>query len=315
MPLTNEQLFDIIKDGNEDLKPVLWERVKNLAYMLSSRFYAKNMELCRSRGLEEWDIKQLSYLAYASLFEKYSTDKDYTLSTALGYALKVECKKALGSAHDTLNSAISLDECLNDETDTERIEVIADDQSTEKLEKVEKSAENEYFRKTIDKALESCRELERYAVKRHYYDNKPLTQVAEEYGVSRQAAYAAHDKALQKLYRKTEIRRLWDDLGYSSYRIYKNQVEYIAAKRADLEAEQQRIYEKWERELELEFDEEHIKEENKKRDEKLARILWERDGFDYMAFMSAYKEDPERAKANVKSFYIERAEEQVTAVE
>ena len=30
MALTNEQMFDLIKAGNEDLKPVLWERVKRL---------------------------------------------------------------------------------------------------------------------------------------------------------------------------------------------------------------------------------------------------------------------------------------------
>lgn len=82
MALTNEQLFDLIKDGNEDFKPVLWERLKSLAYMLSSRFYSQNKELCCSRGLEEWDVKQLSYIAYASLFETYSTDKKYMLSTA-----------------------------------------------------------------------------------------------------------------------------------------------------------------------------------------------------------------------------------------
>ena len=69
MALSNEQLFDFIKDGNEDLKPVLWERVKNLAYMLASQFYRRNEDLCRSRGLEAWDIKQLSYLACVSLFE------------------------------------------------------------------------------------------------------------------------------------------------------------------------------------------------------------------------------------------------------
>ena len=83
MALSNEQLFDLIKDGNEDFKPILWERVKNLAYMLASQFYRRNEDLCRSRGLEEWDIKQLSYLAYASLFDSYNTEKKYGYTTAL----------------------------------------------------------------------------------------------------------------------------------------------------------------------------------------------------------------------------------------
>ena len=37
MALTNEQMFDLIKDGNEDLKPVLWERVKKLMYLFAGR--------------------------------------------------------------------------------------------------------------------------------------------------------------------------------------------------------------------------------------------------------------------------------------
>ena len=147
--------------------------------------------------------------------------------------------------------------------------------------------------------MESLRELERYAIKRHYYDNKPLTRVAEECGVSRQAAYAAHDKALQKLYRKTEIRRLWDDLGYSSYRIYQNQVEYIAAKRADIEAGLKKTIEEKYPLNSLE----HILQEEKKDEEKLAQVLLERDGFDWYAFKEASHKNREWAHANIKQFY------------
>lgn len=143
MALTNEQLFDLIKDGNEDLKPVLWERVRKLAYMFASQFYRRNGELCRSRGLEEWDIKQLSYIAYASLFDEYDSSKQYTYATALKYALSKQLRGALGKSSDTLNRIVSsLDELVTDEEDGRTVaDLIADENGSAPFEDLEDSSE------------------------------------------------------------------------------------------------------------------------------------------------------------------------------
>ena len=239
MTLSNEQLFDLIKDGNEDFKPILWERVKNLAYMLASQFYRRNEDLCRSRGLEEWDIKQLSYLAYASLFESYNTEKNYGYTTALGYALSRQLREALGKGADTLNRiASSLDEIIGDEEDGRTVaDLIADEDSSAPFEQIEDSSERESISKTLHEAIETLNEQEQGVINGRYFREKTFEELSQEMNISRERVRQVEARALKNLRKPKILRRLNDDLGYSSYRLYDrhSSVEYIATERAYLD--------------------------------------------------------------------------------
>lgn len=239
MPLTNEQMFDLIKDGNEDLKPALWERVKSLAYMFASQFYRRNGELCRSRGIEEWDIKQLSYLAYISLFESYSTDNKYGYTTALWYALSRQLREALGKGADTLNRITSsLDEIIGDEEDGRALgDLIADEDSSAPFEQIEDSSEHESISKTLHEAIETLNEQEQGVIKGRYFREKTFKEISHEMNISKERARQIEARALGKLRKPKVLRRLKDDLGYSSYRVYHghSSVEYIATERAYLD--------------------------------------------------------------------------------
>ena len=241
MALSNEQLFDLIKDGNEDFKPILWERVKNLAYMLASQFYRRNGDLCRSRGLEEWDIKQLSYLAYASLFESYNTEKKYGYTTALGYALSRQLREALGKGADTLNRiASSLDEIIGDEEDGRTVaDLIADEDSSAPFEQIEDSSEQEYKHKILQEEIDKLPEREQAVINGKYYGGKTLQELSKDMNVSGERVGQLHRSAIRHLRAKSNRiwRRLTEDFGYSSYRIYngRNNVEYIATERVYLE--------------------------------------------------------------------------------
>lgn len=243
MALSNEQLFDLIKDGNEDFKPVLWERVKNLAYMLASQFYRRNRDLCRSRGLEEWDIKQLSYLAYASLFESYNTEEKYGYTTALGYALSRQLREALGKGADTLNRiASSLDEIIGDEEDGRTVaDLIADEDSSAPFEQIEDSSERENISKAVRAAVDKLPDQERDVISKHYFDSRTFDSISEEKGVSRTRVGQIHSSALRHLRHPKILKRLRDDLGYSSYRLYRHtHVDRIAIDRVMIEQLEQR---------------------------------------------------------------------------
>ena len=239
MALSNEQLFDMIKDGNEDFKPILWERVKNLAYMLSSQFYRRNRDLCRSRGLEEWDIKQFSYLAYASLFESYNTEKKYGYTTALGYALSRQLREALGKGADTLNRiASSLDEIIGDEEDGRTVaDLIADEDSSVPFEQIEDSSERESISRTLHEAIETLNEQEQGVINGRYFREKTLEELSQEMNISGERIRQVEVRALRNLRKPKILRRLNDDLGYSSYRLYDrhSSVDYIATERAYLD--------------------------------------------------------------------------------
>ena len=239
MALSNEQLFDLIKDGNEDFKPILWERVKNLAYMLASQFYRRNGDLCRSRGLEEWDIKQLSYLAYASLFESYNTEKKYGYTTALGYALSRQLREALGKGADTLNRiASSLDEIIGDEEDGRTVaDLIADEDSSVPFEQIEDSSERESISRTLHEAIETLNEQEQGVINGRYFREKTFEELSQEMNISGERVRQVEARALRNLRKPKILRRLNNDLGYSSYRLYDrhSSVEYIATERAYLD--------------------------------------------------------------------------------
>lgn len=239
MALSNEQLFDLIKDGNEDFKPVLWERVKNLAYMLASQFYRRNGDLCRSRGLEEWDIKQLSYLAYASLFDSYNTEKKYGYTTALGYALSRQLREALGKGADTLNRiASSLDEIIGDEEDGRTVaDLIADEDSSAPFEQIEDSSERESISRTLHEAIETLNEQEQGVINGRYFREKSFEELSQEMNISGERVRQVEARALRNLRKPKILRRLNNDLGYSSYRLYDrhSSVEYIATERAYLD--------------------------------------------------------------------------------
>ena len=239
MALSNEQLFDLIKDGNEDFKPILWERVKSLAYMLASQFYRRNGDLCRSRGLEEWDIKQLSYLAYASLFESYNTEKKYGYTTALGYALSRQLREALGKGADTLNRiASSLDEIIGDEEDGRTVaDLIADEDSSAPFEQIEDSSERESISRTLHEAIETLNEQEQGVINGRYFREKTFEELSQEMNISGERVRQVEARALRNLRKPKILRRLNNDLGYSSYRLYDrhSSVEYIATERAYLD--------------------------------------------------------------------------------
>ena len=242
MPLTNEELFDLAIT-NEDLKPVLWERVKKLAYMYASQFRRRNGELCRNRGLELSDLKQLSYLAVSSLFGTYDTkNKEYGYNTALRYALSRQLREALGRDTDTLNRIISsLDELAGDEEDGRTVaDLIADEESTAPFEDIEDSSEREVISEHIREAVAELPEQEQAVIKGYYYDNKTLADVGEDMQISGERVRQIHRQAIKHLRKPRIYRRLLDDLGYSSYRLYTNgrqsSVDYIATERVFIES-------------------------------------------------------------------------------
>lgn len=239
MPLTNEQLFDLIKDGNEELKPVLWERVKNLLYSFCGKLYRKNIRLFASRGLDECDLRQISYLAYHRSFDTYSTG-DCAYSTALHYTLHNEIRRAFGKDTDQLNRfSESLDSLAYDESDTTLAEITPDPSAEEPFQTVEDTDEQECMHRELHKAVKSLPEDERNVIKRYFFEGKTAVEVAAVMGVSSERVRQIRAKALRHLRNPKITRRLSDVLGYGSSWIYKHtNVEYIAVERVYIEQSQ-----------------------------------------------------------------------------
>ena len=241
--MTNEQLAEFIQEGDSDLKPVLWERVKKLLYMFSGRYYRKYTEYCERCGVTEWDLKQQAYSAFELSLQGYSSERG-AFSTYLTFGFKRSLRE-LFKSKDPLNTAESLDRLVDEEDESGGaiIDFIPDQRAAEPFEELE----GKDICRAVRAAVDALPEREQATIRALYFENKKYKDVAKFYGVTVQAVAEYSRKAFAKLRKNRELRRLSNDLGYGSQAANRNTlgsfkrfgvsgVEYVASERADIEA-------------------------------------------------------------------------------
>ena len=78
--MTNEQLAAFIKQGgNDELIPILWERIRKIMYMKSDRVYSALQSRFIQCGYDVWDLKQSCYTAFLKAIEGSVTGQDISL--------------------------------------------------------------------------------------------------------------------------------------------------------------------------------------------------------------------------------------------
>lgn len=103
--LTNEQLAEFIQQGgSDDLKPVLWERVRRLLYMRSSRYFRRYTEYCNKHSVTEWDLKQQAYPAYEDALKGFDISRG-KFNTILVFNFRKHIRRLFNN--DLLNTADS----------------------------------------------------------------------------------------------------------------------------------------------------------------------------------------------------------------
>lgn len=247
--LTNEQLAEFIQQGNEDLKPVLWERVKKLLYMFAGKYYRRYTEYCDRFGVTEWDLKQQAYTAYENSFASYDRSRG-TYAAYLNLMFKNAIRGLFGGK-DPLNFSDSLDRLLDTEDEGSGAvgDLIPDTAAAEAFEEIEESS----VAAVVRSAVEKLPDRERDIIKSRYFDGLSRPRISADIGMSSERVRQIETTALNRLHKNRDIRRLGDELGYSSQRAYHNtvssfkrygmsNVERLAIERADITiSEQERL--------------------------------------------------------------------------
>ena len=255
--MTNEQLASFIQQGGaDDLKPVLWERVKHLMYKLAGQRYSRYNERFNACGVELSDIRQECYGAFVKALNAYKTDDEVKFTSYLNYHVINITNDLLGIRNKDrvnkklLDNSYSLDEplrgCENDNLTMS--DTLVDEASQAGFEKIEDNSEHEQVSKVISCAVDKLPPDMQEVVKAFYYEDKNLRQCGEDIGTSGSYAGQLKAKAIRKLRGDKDIKRLGDELGYTSKRLYSDtynsfkltgmtQLERIAIERADLLSE------------------------------------------------------------------------------
>ncbi|MBQ2822953.1 MAG: sigma-70 family RNA polymerase sigma factor [Oscillospiraceae bacterium] len=249
--MTNEQLAVFIQQGgNDELIPILWERVRKLFYILSERYFKAYGESLTHYGVTSSDLKQESYKAFLKAVEGFKPDKSYKFTSYLHYPLKNAFRNLLSS--DLLNSADSLNAPVGVEADgdnDELIDFISDDTANPE-ELTEQLSMKDTIRETVRQAVSELPTEEQELVRERYYRNRTLSELAHLHSVSKEAMRKREQRIFERMRENPSLQRLGADLGYDSCRIYNNSlsaykrtgvsnVEYIAIERTDIKRREQ----------------------------------------------------------------------------
>ena len=186
--MTNEQLAAFIKQGgNEELIPILWERIRKLMYMKSDRVYSALQSRFNQCGYDVWDLKQSCYTAFLKAIEGYKPESGNKFTAYLSYPFRTAVQELTGmrtqkQKQEPLNSCASLDMPLNkDEPEKLTLaDTIADDNAVNAPERVE--LEDDY--RVLHEAVDRLKEPQNRVINAYYFENKSLKDIGAEMRIS-----------------------------------------------------------------------------------------------------------------------------------
>ncbi|MBO5507431.1 MAG: sigma-70 family RNA polymerase sigma factor [Bacteroides sp.] len=215
--MTNEQLAILIQQGgNDELIPILWEKVKKLLYSKSDSLYRLHKESCACRGVEVWDIRQASYTAFLEAIKAYKTDNSNKFTSYLNYPFKTAVNELLGlrtsrTVNEPLNNSTSLDKPIDDSSDSDVIsllDTIAGNTSLDFIDNMETNAVGDTVRAVVDTLSEPYK----CVIKAFFFEGTSLSDIAKQLEISSERARQLKCKALELLRKNKILRELYSDM-------------------------------------------------------------------------------------------------------
>ena len=216
--MTNEALAELIgAGGNDELIPVLWEKVRKFYRMQADKYAAHYPEQCARYGVTAADLQQEGYLSMLEAVKAYSRkapETDAAFITFCGLHYKNKCASLIGirrgHTSDALNRCyISLNEPLENkdgDTDAERGDLIEDTEASAPFEEVERRDQSERVRAVCRTALKD--ERERRTIELYYFEGRTLKEIAAAEGLSIERIRAIKARAYRHLMNNRALRAL-----------------------------------------------------------------------------------------------------------
>lgn len=214
--MTNEALAALIgAGGNDELIPVLWEKVRKFYRMQADKYAARYPEQCARHGITAADLQQEGYLSMLEAVKAYaSKETDAAFITFCGLHYKNKCASLTGirAGHrsDALNRCyISLNEPLENkdgDTDGERGDLIEDQDAGAPFGNIERGDLSEKVRQVIAETLTD--ERERKIIERHFYGGETYKGIAAAEGISAERVRQIRQRAYNHLRNNKHLQEL-----------------------------------------------------------------------------------------------------------
>lgn len=219
--MTNEQLARFIKQGGaDDLKPVLWKRVKKITFLLSDRYYSLYRERFAACGVERCDYHQACYEAFLKALEAFDEASGQKFTSFIYYHVNNIGAELLGIRNakrqnrKPLDNCTSLDAPLAGSEGGEGFtlgEIIEDKSAEQAFEAAMQRISDEHTRKVLHEALAALEERERDVIIKEYFENKTQKQISELCGVSRERVRQIKARAMRRLRCNRRLNLLYEE--------------------------------------------------------------------------------------------------------
>ena len=242
--MTNEELVALIQSGERDRLPELWEQVEKFVALQAHRRYLLSGGL---GGVEAEDLYQSGYIALAAAADTYDPAAGGSFIGWLALALKTAFAEAGGyrshkQARDPLHRAGSIEAPVGDETDTAFEDLIEDPGAALDFQNAEDRVYREQLHDALEKALGELPALQSDTLRRRFYQNRSLKEIAAAEGVGGETVRQWQMKGLRALRQRKELRQFVEErtpyylrVGVSAFqRTGESAVERIVFKRERL---------------------------------------------------------------------------------
>lgn len=225
--MTNEKIAALIGEGgNDELLPLLWEKMRRYYRMAATKYAAGHAERCARCGVTYEDIMQESYFAMLDAVQAYNSrppeQSAMLFISFCGFPFRNHAAALIGMRTRTAyneplnNAAFSLDEPIrSDEGDGEnsRMELVPDETAEEPFRNVEQADYCRAVRESVQAELsDKPRSLD--VIERVYYEGETLVSVSTAIGVSVERVRQIKRDTLRQLCRCSRLRELYDAAPY-----------------------------------------------------------------------------------------------------
>lgn len=233
---TNAALAALAATGNSYALGQLWELNKGLLRSMFWKWYPAHKAQADAHGLTADDFEQEGFFAVQYAAQTYDPAQG-AFTTWLTAAMQRQIQRTLTNGHartvtgedgrqhttsaDLLNHCTSLDVPLDDEDGGSATlgDLQEDAAAAAELDAVEDELFQEQLHSALEEALAKLTDREADVLRRRYYQQQPLREVGEAYGVTWNRAQQVEKAAMRKLCRNPKLCRFHDEvIQYHAYR-------------------------------------------------------------------------------------------------
>lgn len=214
--MSNEELALLIKAGQRNLLPVLWEQVDRFVWSQANKMAKR---LGNRRGVSVEDLYQCGFLALVEAVDTFS-EGGKTFAGWLDFYLKLEFAAFGGwrtkrQENDPIFHAASLDAPIDEEDDDGNTlgDLQADPTAEGAFLAVEEQDRLERLRAAIEAALQTLPELQQEVVRTRILRDQTLKDTAAAMGKSMDQVKRIESKAIRALRNpriSRELQRHWE---------------------------------------------------------------------------------------------------------